>query len=304
LKSRYSWIAAAAVFCTTVSLTAQPLGRPNAPAFRQEIRFNSMLFGNFFQAPAGSGAEEDVRGLGAEYRAAYRAWKDTDVYGHLNILDFDESGKKNSYGGRIGVLYDGERQDYNVYVDHGENRSTFDIAGATDTGDVTTIGGEYAFRVTDDWQLGAEAEHERQRFSVTHTRENDATSVGANVRYRGFGYKFMPEVGYVTGSRDVVDETESYDDSYWYVQFVSSPTRRLYLSLNYRDRQRDYTTRDTGSSKFGAEETRGQWTASGSFRATDHVAYILYYTKEETSSSRVGRDFNTDYLLLAVSVGF
>ena len=40
------------------------------------------------------------------------------------------------------------------------------------------------------------------------------------------------------------------------------------------------------------------------FRATDRVAYILYYSQEDTSSSRAGRDFDTDFLLLSVSVGF
>src|SRR5687768_384152 len=236
-----------------------------------------MMFGNFYQATVPA-LEEDVRGIGVEYRAAYRAWAATDVYGHLNLIDYDESGKQNSYGGRLGATHDGERHDFNVYVDHGENRSTFDIAGITDTGDVTTFVGDYTFRVTDDWQVGAEAAHDRQRFGHTPERENDATSIGANVRYRGLGYKFMPEIGYVTGSRDVVDDTESYDDSYWYLQLVSSPTRRVYLSLTYRDRAREYTTREVSSSKFGVEETRGQWTGSASFRATDRVAYILYYS--------------------------
>ncbi|MFL6248789.1 MAG: hypothetical protein ACJ74H_22390 [Thermoanaerobaculia bacterium] len=301
MNSRFSFWILAVALCAP--LGAQPLGRQGDLPFRQEVRLLSMLFGNFYQATVPA-LEEDVRGVGVEYRAAYRAWKDTDVYGHLNVLDFDEQGKKTSYGGRAGVTHDGERHDYNIYVDHGENRSTFDIAGVTDTGAVTTLTGEYAFRMTEDWQLGAEAEYEQQRFGHTHERENDATSVGANVRYRGFGYKFMPEVGYVTGSRDVVDETESYDDSYWYVQLVSSPNRRIYLSLSYRDRLRDYTTRDITSSKFGAEETRGQWTGSASYRATDRVAYILYYSQEDTASSRPGRDFDTDFLLLAVSVGF
>lgn len=303
MKSRFSLLVLVVAVCAAAPLVAQPLNRPNAPAFRQEIRLQSMLFGNFFQATT-PGTGEDVRGIGAEYRAAYRAWKNTEVYGHLNVLDFDEAGKKNTYGGRVGAAYDGERQDFNVFVDHGENRSTFDIAGATDTGDVTTIAGEYSIRVTDDWQAGAEAEHESQRFAITHARNNDATSAGVNVRYRGFGYKFMPEVGYNTGSRDVEDETESYDESYWYAKVVSSPTRRVYLSLEYRDLTRDYTTRDVTSSKFGSDETRGQWTGSASFRATDHVVYILYGSTEATRSSRLNHDFNTSFLLLAVSVGF
>lgn len=304
MRSRLSLFVVAVAFCATRPLIAQPLGRQGAGPLRQELRFESMLFGNFYQATAGSGLEEDVRGTGVEYRAAYRTWKNTDVYGHLNFITFDEKGKKNTYGGRLGIQYDGERQEFNAYVDHGENRSTFDIVGVTDTGDVTTFGAEYSVRVTDDWQVGAELEHDSQRFQVTHTRENDATEVGVNVRYRGFGYKFMPELGYATGSRDVNDATENYDDSYWYVQAVSSPTKRLYLSLAYRDNTREYTTRDITSSKFNADETRGQWTASGSFRATNQVAYILYYTYEKTDSSRPNHNFNTNFLLLAVSVGF
>lgn len=301
MKSRFSvWVLAVAV---CAPLGAQPLGRQGNPPLRQEVRLLSMAFGNFYQATA-PGLEEDVRGVGLEYRAAYRTWKNTDVYGHLSFIDFDERGKQSSYGGRLGLMHDGARHDLNVYLDHGENRSTFDIAGLTDTGDVTTFSADYEFRLTEDWQLGAELTHDRQRFGHTAARENDGTYAGANVRYRGLGYKFMPEVGYVTGSRDVADETESYDDSYWYVQLVSSPTRRVYLSLTYRDRDREYTTRNAASSKFGVEESRGQWTGSASFRATDRVAYILYYSQEDTSSSRPNRDFDTDFLLLAVSVGF
>lgn len=301
MKSRLFSMVLAVAVCAP--LAAQPLGRQGDPPYRFEVRLQSLLFGNFYQATAPA-PEEDVRGVGFELRGAYRVWKDTDLYGHTNFLNFDEEGKKNSYGGRAGLTHDSERHDVNVYLDHGENRSTFDIAGVTDTGDVTTLAGEYSFRVTDDWQLGAEFERDWQRFGRTPERENDGTSIGANVRYRGFGYKFMPEVGYVTGSRDVVDETESYDDSYWYVQAVSSPSRRVYLSLAYRDRTRDYTTGDVTSSKFGAEESRGQWTASASFRATDRVAYILYFSQEDTDSSRQNSDFDTDFLLLAVSVGF
>lgn len=301
MKVRLSMLAVAVACC--MPLAAQPLGRPNAPAFRSEIRLQSMMFGNFFQA-TDPRLEEDVIGTGVEYRAAYRTWKDTDVYGHANFLHFDEDGKKNTYGGRVGVQYDGERQDFNAYVDHGFNRSTFDIAGVTDAGDVTTLAAEYSIRVVPDWQVGVEAERESQRFEVSHERENDATSFGANVRYRGFGYKFMPEVGYVTGSRDVVDATENYDESYWYVQAVSSPSRRWYLSLTYRGDKREYTTNDVTSSKFNAEDKRPQWVASASFRATDHVVYILYYSNEDTRSSRPNHDFQTDFLLLAVSVGF
>ena len=301
MKSRvYLLMFAAAV---TAPLIAQPLGRQGDLTFRQEIRVQSMLFGNFYQATSPA-QEEDVRGIGLEYRAAYRAWTSTDVYGHLNFVNFDEDGKKNTYGGRLGLTHDGERHDYNVYVDHGENRSTFDIAGVTDTGDVTTFGGEYAFRLTDDWQLGAEVEFDQQRFGHTLERENDGVQIGGNVRYRGFGYKFMPEIGYVDGARKVQDSTENYDESYWYAQVVSSPSAKWYLSLAYRDRTREYTTSDITSSRFGADETRGQWTASASYRATQQVAYILYYSQEDTASSRPGRDFNTDFLLLAVSVGF
>lgn len=303
MKSRYVWMLMAAV-CATTTLTAQPLGRQDPAVFRQEVRLQPMYFGNFFQAPVGSGLEEDVRGLGLEYRAAYRMWTDTDAFGHLNMLDFDERGKKTSFGGRLGLAHDGERHDYSVYVDHGENRSSFDIAGSTETGDVTSFAGEYSFRVTEDWQLGVEAEADRQRFTSPRTRNNDGQYLGANVRYRGLGYKFIPEVGYVTGSREVVDRTENYDESYWYIGFSSSPTRKVYLSLSYRDRMREYTTSDVTSSRFGADEQRDQWTASASYRYTDHVAYILYYSKDAADSSRANRDFNTDFLLLAVSVGF
>ena len=253
-----------------------------------------MLFGNFFQAHH-LRLEEDVIGTGVEYRAGYRAWKDTDVYGHANFLHFDEDGKKNTYGGRVGVQYDGERQDYtSVYVDHGWNRSTFDIAGATDAGDVTTIAGEY-FDAVVDWQVeveGGAREPELRGQPRTGERRHVLRRECPLPRLR---LQVHARGGYVAGSRDVVDATENYDESYWYVQAVSSPSRRWYLSLTYRGDKREYTTNDVTSSKFNATDKRPQWVASASFRVTDHVVYILYYSNEDTRSSRHIHDFQTDF---------
>lgn len=292
------------VVTVTVPLAAQPFNRPNAPAFRSEVRLQWYHFGNFFQATEGE-TEEDINAAGLEYRAAYRPWGvRTDVYGHLNFLNFDDPGRKNSYGGRLGVAHDGERHDFNVYLDRGENRITFDVGDTTDSANVTTLAGDYTFRVTKDWDLGAEARHERQRFDVSGQRENDFNLIGGSVRYRGFGYIFMPEVGFSTGSRDVVDGDESYDENAWYVEASSAPHRRVYVSARFRLRTREYTTGNPLAENFGQDDDRHQWTLSGSYKATERLTAILYYTNEDVNRSIPGASFGTDFLLLGLAYGF
>jgi len=283
------------------SLVAQPLGASAAGASRSEARLQFWRFGNFNQV-SDPALEQDVRALGLELRGAYHPVRvPFDVYAHVHYLNWDVD-RDDSYGVRVGAAMESEVQDFNVFFDRAENRATFDVGDTVSNASVTTVNGEYSRRFG-NWQPGVEATYEIQRFDVADTgRDNGYRAAGANVRYRGFGWKFSPAVGYVTGEREGDDDEESYDDPAWYAQLVFIPVPRFYLSVQYRDRVRDYTTRDPLNRNFGRKDDRPQWIVVSTLKVTGRITGILYYSNEDARSTLVGRDFQADILILNLAV--
>jgi hypothetical protein len=273
--------------------------------WRQEIRLQGQVFGNFFQATDDRLAE-DVTALTTQYRATVKPLSDKpyEFYGHADYQHYTSIDRDNSYGGGVGMNYNGDVHSFGAYVERGENRASFDVGDQTAIANITTFGADYTYRVTRDWDLKADASFDKQRFSLETGNESDGQAFGASVRYRGFGRIFSPRVGYVAGTRDAVNPNDSYDDTYWYLQVISVPHPNVYLSARYRDRLRDYSTNDVTSSSFGREDQRTQWMLSANYRLTTHVGLSAYYATEATDSSRVGRDFDTDFLLVGVTFGF
>ena len=287
-----------ATFLITLPLSAQPLENdPETRVFRNEVELQLYRFGNFFQAREGQ-PEDDVNGVGAEWRGAWRAAPGRpDVYGALNVLNYAGNAGETSYGGRIGVSHYGEVHSFNAALDRQENGYSFDVGDRTATANITSLTGQYTYRVLRDWEIGAETYLEWQRFDVETGFENDYHNLGAQVRYRGLGRNFRPRIGYVVGERDVETASESYDDRYWYVQIDSAPFARLNASLRYRDRTRDYAGART--------DDREQWRLRAQLRQTQRLAWTASYTRERVSSSEPGRgSFDTDVLFAGVIVGF
>lgn len=284
-----------------VPLVAQPLGASTPGAFRSEARLQFWRFGNFDQV-SDPALEKDVRAVGLELRGAWHpARLPFDVYAHVNYLNWDAD-RDDSYGVRVGAATESEVHELNVFLDRAENRATFDVGDTVANAAVTTLNGEYSRRFG-NWQPGVEATYERQRFDVADTgRDNRYSAVGANIRYRGFGWKFSPQVGFVTGDRVSDDGEESYDDDAWYAQLVFIPVSRFYLSVQYRDRVRDYTTSDPLHRNFGREDERPQWIVVSTLKVTKRLTGILYYSNEDAQSTLAGRDFQADILILNLAV--
>ncbi|HKR66193.1 MAG TPA: hypothetical protein VJZ00_20860 [Thermoanaerobaculia bacterium] len=301
MKTQRILFAAAWLAVVRMPLSAQPIGQSTAGAWRAETRIQFWRFGNFTQA-SDARFEEDVNAYGAEVRGAYHPKAvPFDVYGHVNFLHYDTD-RDDSVGVRAGMSMDTEVNDFNVYVDHATNRATFDVGDTVSTAAITTLAGQYSRRIG-DWEPGVEATHEMQRFNVSSTgQDNDYTGGGASVRYRGFGWKFSPTVGFTTGKRKSDDDVESYDEDAWYVQVAYIPVPRLYLSLQYRDRKRDYSTSDIANRNFGRNDKRPQWSLVSSLRINPRFTGILYYANEDVTSSRAGRSFQDDLVILSLAV--
>ena len=277
----------------------QPSGSSDPGEFRSEARLQAFVFDNFFQASE-SALEQDVSALGTELRSAFQpAQVPFEMYGHVNYLHWDETDRKNSYGGRLGFAHDGEIHDFNVFVGGAFNRASVDIGDVVTTADVTTAAGEYSYRLG-DWQLGAEGMVEDYRFDDFAEQDGDYTSVGASVRYRGFGWKFSPRVGFTTTRLSMGESNESYKEPAWYAQLVFVPHPRVYASIRYRDRDRSYSTTDPGDSNFGRKDDRPEWSSYGSVRLTERFSGTWYYSSQDVTSSRAGRDFDSSLLIFGL----
>jgi hypothetical protein len=279
-------------------------GRDESGAgLQSELRLTAWQFDNFFQASEPT-LEEDVNALGAELRFASGARTGWAPYFRANYLEYLEDELDASYGGRVGTRFAGNPHRFEIYLDHQLDRPTFDIGDVFDTADITSLVADYGFRFTRDWELGLQGEAQQQSFNELTIKDNDFRAAGASLRYRGFGSVFSPEIGYVAGEREVDDPTETYDQTETYVQLRSAPSDALYLSLRYRMRGRDYTTSDATAANFAREDDRDQWALTADWRMGPSLTWNVYFATEDAESTREGRDFSTQTILLGLTYGF
>lgn len=279
-------------------------GRDESDAsLASELRLQGWRFDNFFQA-SDADLEQDIDALGAELRFARSGSAGWLPYFRANYLDYDDEALDASYGGRVGARFAGRPHRFDIYLDHQLDRPTFDIGDVFDTADVTTLVADYGFRFVKDWELGLQGEAQQQSFGELEIKDNEFMGVGASLRFRGFGSAFSPEIGYMTGEREVDDATETYDQAETYVQVRSAPAETLYLSLRYRMRERDYTTPEATASNFGRKDDRDQWALTADWRMLPRLTWNLYWATEDAKSTRVEREFDTQTVLLGLTLGF
>jgi Putative beta-barrel porin 2 len=289
---------AALMALAALPLAGQPAEGETFRVFRSELEVQLFRFGNFYQAREGV-PEEDVNATGVEYRAAYRRTEAApDLYANLYVTHYNADPTQTTYGGRVGASRYGDVHSFNVWVDRAENGYAFDVEETRAIANITMAGGSYAYRIGRNWSAGVDGHVERQRFNVSDTGfENDYRNAGVQVRYRGFGRRLQPRIGYVTGDREVRNQVSSYDDRYWYVQVNSELTPRVQGVLRYRDRTRDYQNVDR-------VDDRAQWLLRAAIRQNERVAWTASITHESIDSSRAGNDFDTSVFFAGMIIGF
>lgn len=267
---------------------------PPARTFDFWVRGNVQAFDNFYQASDGQ-PEETVTAFGAEVGASMPLMRGLSLFGQTSWLQFNDSALEGSPAFRIGVRGDTRPHAYEIYAEHLSNRPSFELdefVGA----DVTRVAGEYSYRFLEDWQASVDAELDQQELGGATGRDNSYVGVGGAIRWRG-SRTFSPELGFRTGAREVDDDAQSYDQSERYLQIRSQATDKLYLSVRFRDRKREYQN-------VSREDKRRQISASADYSLTPSWVLNLYGSRESNDTNQVGRDASWAFWLAGVTYRF
>jgi len=283
---------------------AQEESGPLGDRFELEARLFGASFDNFFQAPPGE-PEDDVTSTRVEARLYGRLreggpWK---LYGQAAFTSYEGDLDDATELG-LGLLHDGRPHRFDLFLQRQQDRPSFDVGDEFDRADVDRLALEYSYRLDSDWELTALGTFEDQTFELTRNRDNEFRVIGGAVRYRGWGYGFSPEVGIELGDRDAVDPNEDHDQTDLWLKLRSAPTRRLYLSLRYRVRTRDYDVGFPGASNFGREDDRQQWTLAANIQAVRHLSVDAYFAYEDAESTKASRNFTTSLLGVGLKVEY
>ena len=274
------------------------------PLLESGLRVQGLYFENFFQLPDDAD-REDVQALDVEARLAWRPAPDAplELFGTAGALFYsDDVGESPGFG--VGVRRDARPSSFELVAELLADRPSLDVGDTFDQADVLRLAGEYAYRVTDDWQLSALGELQRQQFERATRRDNDFLIGGGAVRYRGWGYDLSPELGVEIGERDADDPNEDHDQTDLWLKLRSAPVPPLYLSLRLRSRTRDYSVADPAASNFGREDDRLQVALTADWTLTELLALTLYYAWEDADSTKPDRRFTTQLLALGTRWSF
>jgi hypothetical protein len=286
--------------------TARPRTQREQTPVESWAKLQALFFQNFFWASQGE-PEEDVTAGQAEVGTSLRLSRTQPVraFGTFNYMTYDHARLDDTHGFRVGVRSQMRPHSFEVYADRQRNRPTFDVGDQFDRADISTLSAEYGWRFTPDWELGLHGQLQEQEFRITTDRDNEFGGGGASIRYRG--WRVSPEVGFQLGRRDVDLESESYDQRDLYLQLRSSVTDRIYVSLRLRNRTRDYTISDPGSSNFGREDDRRQISGSFDWRFARNLTWSIWASHDVIDVSRTNRpgyDFDTTLVLTGLTFHF
>jgi hypothetical protein len=287
---------------------ATPGSRTAPPEARWQswLRPQVFFFQNFFWVPE-SLPEQDVFAAGGELGTSVLLSRARPVraYVNLNYLEYDEPELEATGGLRVGIRGTGRPHSFDVYADEQRDRPTFDVGDEFDTADIRTLSAEYAYRFLDDWEVGLDGQFQEQEYEITTGRDNEFSAAGLSLRYRG--WDISPEVGFQVGERDVDNEAESYDEQDWYLQLRSALTRTVYVSVRYRNRQREYPTTDRFASTFERKDDRQQLSGSLDWRFAKHFSWGVWASYDTADVTRTNEDdytFDASLIMSNITIHF
>lgn len=270
---------------------------------RLDIRVQVLgaVYDNFFQSSADS-AERTIHAGTAEGQVSVRPDRAVPLQVYLEgiYVRYESLGGSPEVGG--GLRYTGRPHELRVRLAYQDKRPAFDLGEVVRRADISRALATYSYRLSEDWETGAEAQYARIQFDSVPANDTDVYSVGGSLRYRGWGYDLSPEVGASVARRAAVDPNQEYDRHRLYARIVSVPVPGLYASVRYRYRSRGYSRHDPSHRNFGRSDEGSQWTVGAAYDLGERSSINLYYNSQHIDSSVPGRTYAAQMLQLGASL--
>ena len=289
MQTRLALLGIALVLISSTVAAAQKEGG----SVEWKIALGSALYDNFFEAPEGLPKEEvSAATLELEVLRRMAGSGEWAIFAGVMRTEYEE-GLGDSHRGTAGVRLDGSRAGFSLEAVVEDSKPSVSVRDEFDRKDSARLRVRYSYRVHRHWELGVGGYVGEESFDLSPQKDSDLNQVGVSVRYRGFGSKFSPEVGFDSARRRVVEATEDYDQEDLYLQLRSAPNRRLYLSVRLRERSRDYLSVSPTARNFARRDDRTQLALTATYDLSRRFRLNLYATDQDAESTRESRIFDS-----------
>jgi hypothetical protein len=269
-----------------------------SPSAEMHLRVSGFYSDNFFQAPPDE-APAELLATSAEARLVLRIPEQrTNVQARLSRTLFDGFAPSTA----VIAAYDANGTYHVLEGTGGYQRRSPRLGAGDQTGFASSVyaSGAVGVKLPLQMQLSALGHY----YDIyQHARSVDSRFSGAGValRYRGFGYRFSPEVGEVRSSWSSSIASENYRERAQWASVRAVPLTPVWLHARYRRNERRYTIADEASSNLGRVDTREVWTLATEFRLGRRLTWGVYYTREDGASTRADRTFTTQSVTSGLS---
>jgi hypothetical protein len=269
-----------------------------SPSVEMHMRLSGFYSDNFFQAPPGA-APAQLLATSADARVVLRIPEQrTNVQARIGRTLFDGFAPSTAVTGG----FDANGKYHVVEATGGYQRRSPRLGVGDQPGFASSVYASGAFGMKLPLQMQVSALGHYYDIYL-HARATDSRFSGAGgaLRYRGFGYRFSPEVGEVRSTWSSSIASENYRERAQWVSVRAVPVDPVWLHARYRRDNRHYTIPDESSSNFGRADAREVWTLATDVRLGGRLTWGMYYTLEDGTSSRTDRTFRTQSITSGLS---
>jgi hypothetical protein len=291
---------------------------PRTTGLEMHVRLSGAYADNFLQAPDAAATAELVSST-VESRLVLRTRRPTiNAYVQasrtISWLFMTDSQCPTS-GSDLVCVFDGFEPDQaiNWGVEMSAGRVHLESRGGKQNRSPRLFGGDEADFATISWWEGGYGltfpgriqlnmvGHNNDVFLQTRRTENHYYGAGSSLRFRGFGYRFSPEIGAMRSFWKTPAAADNYEERTRWMSLRMIPFSALYLHVRYRLGQRLYSIDDPLAGNYGREDDRRNLTVSADLKLSRRVTWSIYHTHEGVSSTREERSFSTNYLTSGLS---
>lgn len=302
-------VASGGIFATeerilTTPEPSEPRHRTASPAsvaLEMHMRLSGFYSDNFFQAPSG-GTPTEVLATSAEGRVllrmggpratVYARAHRTEYHVHTRGDGAEFEGFGPSVAALVGFDWSGRRHSMQATGGYQRRSPRLAVGDQTEFANTVHAAGAYGVLLPGRLQVNLLGHYYDIYLNARGTQSQYYGGGGA-LRYRGFGFRFSPEVGRTQSRWLAPSASEQYGEQTQWVTLRVIPFAAVYLDARYREDVRAYTTGDRSASNFGREDTRAHWTVATDVRLTRRLWWGVYYAHEDARSTRPGRTFTT-----------